>query len=339
MPAKKKAASSRAPQRYRILSLDGGGIRGVITAVWLEELEERLGGPIREHFDLVAGTSTGAILACALSKGMSATEVLESYRSFGREVFPTKAGRLWNRTMRTFTQGPSAPKYDDRGLERALKRQFGEMKFGQLLLPTIVTSYDVLTRQAVVMKTMGAAAETPGRFDELPVWEVVKASSSAPTYFPAHVMQIKGARVPLVDGGVVANNPTACALAEGVKINGKLPAGQGVALSSFVVVSLGTGQATRSISVSEAREWGAIEWAIPIIDVLFDGAGDATDYIVRQLVPDDRYFRLQTALTDAFDDMDDASQTNVNALERIARSYIENQGGGQKLDELAALIK
>ena len=99
----------RQTKRYRILSLDGGGIRGIITAVWLDRLEQALGGPLRQHFDLIAGTSTGGILACALARGTEAAKIVDLYRDRGREVFPDQAARLWSRITRTFSQGLSAP--------------------------------------------------------------------------------------------------------------------------------------------------------------------------------------------------------------------------------------
>ncbi len=83
--------------RFRILSLDGGGIRGIITAVWLDRLEQALKGPVREHFDLIAGTSTGGILACAVANGIAASKIIEMYNDYGREIFPEPASRLWSR--------------------------------------------------------------------------------------------------------------------------------------------------------------------------------------------------------------------------------------------------
>jgi len=90
--------------------------------------------------------------------------------------------------------------------------------------------------------------------------------------------------------------------------------------------SFGTGSLTRPISIEEATGWGALEWAVPIIDVLFDGAADAVDYIVRYLVPKSQYVRLQTNLSSGFDDMDDASRTNINALMALAEHYLDNDG-------------
>lgn len=319
------------PQRstYRVLSLDGGGIRGLITAVWLKKLEERLNGPLYEHFDLIAGTSTGAILACGVSKGLSAARIIALYRDQGKTVFPGAASRLWSRATRLFTEGASAPKYDGKGLEAVLKEVFHTTQFQSLKIkPTLITSYDTLGREPVVFKNHR------GEYSNLRVWEICKASSSAPTYFPGHVMQLGGADVPLIDGGVVANNPTACAIAEAKRFNRDRTDGIKFDVDDFLIASFGTGEATRRIEIRETQEWGAAEWAIPIVDVLFDGSADSVHYIAGQLLKPENYFRFQVTLTDAYDDMDNADRTNLNALIRIAEQYLASGVGKQRLDSL-----
>lgn len=318
---------------YCILSLDGGGVRGLVSAIWLNRLEQKLQSPVREYFDLIAGSSTGAIIACAIARGISTDRIVQLYLKEAREIFPAPASRLWNRVLRTLSEGVSAPRYSDRGLETVLKRTFGDTRFGQLQTkPTLVTSYDALNRTAVVFKN------TKPIHAELPVWEICKASASAPSYFPAHVMRLNGQDIPLIDGGVVANNPTACAIAEGVRINESLPASDRVGLDQFIVASFGTGQMTRPISIREAQEWGALEWAVPMIDVLFDGSADSVDYIARYLLLDNNYFRFQTPLDKAYDDLDRADEVNLNNLARIAEEYLTSQGGNALLDKLVKVL-
>lgn len=321
-------------KRYRILSLDGGGIRGLMTAIWLKRLEDELGKPLHQHFDLVAGTSTGAILACAISKGMDADRIIELYVERGREVFPARPSRWWNRATRLISEGFSAPKYDGAGLNKVLKDVFHTTLFGTLeIKPTLITTYDVRGREARVFKN-----DRP-EFNRLKVWELCRASAAAPSYFPAHVMRVGGVEMPLIDGGVVANNPTACAIAEGVRINSDPGHPDPRGIEEFVVASFGTGEATRPISIEEAKEWGALEWAIPLIDVLFDGSSDSVDYIASQLVPPENYFRFQTRLSDAYDDLDNADRTNVNALIRLGTEYINGMEGKRKMADLVARLQ
>lgn len=320
--------------KYRILSLDGGGIRGLMTAVWLDRLEKKMKVPLKECFDLVAGTSTGSLLACGISLGIPVETIVELYLDSGKEVFPSGLAKWNSRLVRTFSEGVSAPKYDGKGLERQLKKIFDGKLVGDLQIkPTLVFTYDTQNRQALVFKNTHSAHA------KLHVWEICKASCSAPTYFPAHVMRIERAKVPLVDGGVVANNPTACAIAEAVKVNGGRPEKEKCDLAGFIVASFGTGEAIRPITAEDAREWGAIEWAVPIIDVLFDGSADAVDYIAKHILDENNYFRFQTRLDRAYDDMDNADATNLNALVNTANHYLSSQGGEALLDKLVKKLE
>ncbi|WP_339734239.1 patatin-like phospholipase family protein [uncultured Gimesia sp.] len=316
---------------YRILSLDGGGIRGLITAIWLKRLQAKLDKPLYKYFDLIAGTSAGALTVSGISKGISIDKIIELYLKRGKEIFPSTASRLWSRATRLFSDGVSAPKYDGEGLEKVLKDTFKTTIFGSLKIkPTLITAYDVFGREAIVLKN------NQSEYRSLKVWEICKASASAPTYFPAHMMEIKGVEMPLIDGGVVANNPTACAIAEAVKINTQ--SNKNPSTDNLLVASFGTGESIRRITAEEADEWGAAEWAIPIINVLFDGSADSVNYIATQLIHPDRYFRFQTHLSDAYDDLDNADETNLKALQRLAVQYIDSNEEKKKLDNLVAKL-
>lgn len=317
---------------YRILSIDGGGVRGLVAAVWLNRLEALLQAPLREHFDLIAGTSTGSIVACALSMGMSAEAIVNFYLTQSREVFPGGASRAWSRFGRSITQGFDAPRYDGKGLERVLRRVFGTIPYGDLQTRTLVTSYDALNREALVLKN-----DRPV-YNRIPVWEVCKASSSAPVYFPAHLLNLDGQTIPVIDGGVVANNPTACAIAEAVRINQGRSTDKRVGIDQFLVASFGTGETIRPVTAKQSQEWGALEWVIPLIDVLFDGSADAVDYIAQYTLTAGNYFRFQTPLDTAYDDLDNADATNLNALVGVAENYLR-QMGEARLSELAARLR
>jgi patatin-like phospholipase/acyl hydrolase len=321
-----------AEQRYRILSLSGGGVRGLITAVWLNRLEQKLGSPIAQHFDLIAGTSTGAIIACGLSAGIRAQAIVNLYQNRCREIFPDRIQRTLNRFTRLFDQGADAPRYDGQGLETVLKSVFGETRFGELPVFTLITSYDLLHREALVFKT------NKPEHQSLPIWQITKASASAPVYFPAQIMELAGEPVPVIDGGVVANNPTACAIAEAVRLVEERQPAERINLSNFVVASFGTGETTKPITLRQSQEWGALAWVIPLIEVLFDGSADAVDYIARQLLAEANYFRFQTPVGDAHDAIDDSSPQNVAGLIQIAEAYLATTGDAL-LDRLVDSIK
>ena len=223
-----------------------------------------------------------------------------------------------------------------------LRGVFGDRRFGELRVPTLITSYNLESREALVFKTMKTsndpANDTYTKYNHIPIWEICKASSSAPVYFPAHLTEIEGRRVPLIDGGVVANNPTACAIAEAVRINDSQPDALKIGLDQFIVASFGTGEPTRLISLQNSQTWGALAWVLPLIDVLFDGSADSVDYIARQILSETKYFRFQTPLDKAFDSIDRSDSENLNALIRVAQDYLAREGDAL-LDKLVAAIQ
>ena len=314
----------------RILSLDGGGIRGLVTCRWLQGVEAALAmgrkpGLLRS-FDLFAGSSTGALIACGLATGRSPENLAELYREHRHTIFPGMVNRLWSRAGRLLDSGPSAPRYDGKGLDKVLKKVFGDARLGDAKLPLLVTSYDTISRAPVIFKSFKPEHEA------LPMWEVCRASASAPTYFPAHGMTVEGRKCALIDGGMVANNPTACAIAEALRKDARVDNTQ-----DLVVLSVGSGERNRPIDLKSAQEWGALEWAIPIIDVLFDGNTDSVDYIARQLVGDG-YFRLQAELLIGLDDLDDTSSTNIAALEILAKDYLLKPDTTARLATLTTML-
>jgi patatin-like phospholipase/acyl hydrolase len=319
-------------QRYRILSLDGGGIRGLITAIWLDKLETELGKPLNQHFDLISGTSTGSILATAIGLGIPAKKIIKLYKQHGAAIFPRAIPRRLNRITRVFAEGFSAPKYSPNGLETCLQDVFEGATLGDLAKPSLIFSYNVFKCDPLVFKSHKE------EYKDIPAWQAVRASCSAPTYFPAMVMQLGQSELPLIDGGVAANNPSACAVAEGIRINAEKPDQERVDLRDFILASFGTGSSRQKVSIQDAKEWGAMEWALPIIDLLFEGSTDTSDYVARQILHEDNYYRFQTSLDESQSAMDNPSPDNLNALSSFAESYITSEGA-IPLQKLISKIK
>jgi predicted acylesterase/phospholipase RssA len=278
----------------RVLAIDGGGIRGLIPALVLAEIERRTGRRITDLVDLIAGTSTGAILACALARPgpLSAAELAGLYEEEGPRIFDRS---LLKKV--TSVDGYVDEKYDDAGLVRALERYLGDTRLADATVPVIVTAYDVEGRAARILRSATAG--------ELTMATAAHASSAAPTYFEP----VRVGAMTLVDGGVFAVNPALLAYAE--------VAGEPL----DVLASLGTGEHTRPLPYDKVKGWGRLEWAVPIIDVVFDGSADAVDEQLGRLAAE-RYVRLQTRLDEASDDLDDASPGNLAALRREAERLI-----------------
>jgi uncharacterized protein len=299
----------------RVLSIDGGGIRGLIPALVLAEVEHRTGRRIAELFDLVAGTSTGGILACALTAPspddpgrprFSAEELSRLYETEGPNIFSRS---LLKRI--TSIEGLIDERYDDDGLQDALDRFLGATRLRDALTPVLITAYDIEERAAFFFRSARAVRDPAYDFA---MADVARATSAAPTYFePAAVTAAAGGRAfPLVDGGVFATNPAMCAFADVIR--------DGRAIE--LVASFGTGQHTRPLPLNRVRGWGQLEWARTIIDVVFDGVADTVDFQLGQLLADGDYVRLQTELRLASDDLDDASPENIARLRREAEGLI-----------------
>jgi patatin-like phospholipase/acyl hydrolase len=311
-----------------VLCIDGGGIRGLVPALVLAEIEGRAGRPIAELFDLIAGTSTGGILAAALTAPgpdgrprHRASQLVELYRTEGPKIFRRS---LWQRIESA--EGLLDQKHDDDALVDALHRYIGDARLSQARTRLLVTAYELETRMPFFFKSW--RAREPGR--DFRLTDVARATAAAPTYFePLKVTSLDGvATVALIDGGVFATNPAMCAYAEAHRLGHRPP---------VRIVSLGTGEHTRPIHFKDARDWGLVEWVRPVIDIVFDGVADTVDYQLTQLVLEGEYHRFQTPLDRASDALDDASAQNLELLEAQARALIATRSAD--LDRVVRLLQ
>lgn len=305
----------------KVLSIDGGGIRGIIPAIVLAEIEGRTGKRIAEVFDLVAGTSTGGILALGLTKPgqdggpeYSAKKLINLYETEGGKIFDRS---VWHRIHSA--GGLAEEKYPATGIETVARKYFGDVRLAQAHKEVLVTSYEIEKRGPWFFKRRHALDPHEG-FNPL-MREVVRATSAAPTYFEPLQLKVGslGNRA-FIDGGVHSNNPAMCAYVEARKIH----PGE----NDFLVLSLGTGEPTRNMPYKEVKGWGLALWAQPILNVVFDGVADTVDYQLRELLSTEegdtrRYYRFQTVLDTGKDDMDDASATNIQALKMKAQEIID----------------
>lgn len=316
---------------FRILSLDGGGIRGVIGAVILREIEKLVNQPLNQYFNLIAGTSTGSILAAAIATGRKSEDILRLYRQRGKTIFPYTNLFSAQRLPLMLKYGFSAPKFSDEGLIQALQAEFGKTKLSEINTPLLlITAYNTTDREFIVFKSW----QKYKSWVNSPLWELCVCSSSAPTYFPAHLLKTEDKDYSVIDGGVGANNPSACAFAEALRLNNPI--------SDISILSIGTGDSTTPITYDKVRAWGVGQWIWQgrLIDVLFDASSDVNDYITRQFMsPPDiedkgtpRYLRLQPAIKK--DAIDDASEENIDRLVALAEQYME-----QNKEVLASFIE
>lgn len=328
-------------KKIRILSIDGGGIKGILPGVILDYIESRIcekaGADKRlsDYFDLIAGTSTGGILSCIyLVPGnngrpkFTAKQAVDLYTEKGHEIFDLD---IWQKLSSGF--GTIDEKYSADNLESNLNEYFGDARLSQLLKPCLITSYEITKRAAFFFTSVDAVKN---EVDDFLVKDVCRATSAAPTYFEtAKIKSIFGAPYYLIDGGVFANNPALCAYAEARKIefskilkDKKKP--DNPTAKDMIFVSIGTGATGKPYLYKDAKGWGAIGWLLPIIDILMSGNSETVSYQLKQmydtLSPEDKkdYFRLEPSIEGAKSAMDNASPENIKELVAAGKRYVSD---------------
>lgn len=331
----------------RILCIDGGGIRGLIPARVLVEVERRLqvasgddDARISDHFDLIAGTSTGGILACAYrapdANGkrprFRARDAVDLYLGRGDEIFDIPVAHR----LRT-AGGTLDEKYPAAALDGALDDSFGDLWLEDLLGPTLVTAYDLKRRRTHFFRQHLAAEQEARSFK---VRDVCRATSAAPTYFEAaNVKSRLGVAYPLVDGGVFANNPAMCAYADARRRLGVAGA------KDMAILSLGTGESLRPYAWSEAKDWGLVGWVKPVLDIMMSGVAETVHYQLEQIFDSvekpKNYLRIQADLAREdpdTTDMDNADPDNMARLVALGAELVADETISERLDEFVALL-
>lgn len=326
-----------------ILSIDGGGIRGIVPATVLTVLEGKLKArgktlPLHRYFHLIAGTSTGAIIAAALTcprprhpkePAADAKTLVDLYRRRGKDIFDqTLFRKLAN------LGGLLDEHYDAAPLEKILIEMLGsKTEIRDALTKVLITGYDIHTRRAVFLTNADPENE------RYYFWQAVRGSSAAPTYFEPALVENLAARnrgetptFPMIDGGVFANDPAMAAYVEGDKLGWRDDG------ESIVLLSLGTGSANREIPYQQAKNWGAGGWInpgndTPLISVFMQGQASTASYQLNKLLNREppafsdgatvvttenrsklKYFRLDAPLVNVNDALDDASEGNIAKL-------------------------
>ena len=276
--------------RFQILALDGGGIKGLFSAAVLACIEEDLSVDITNHFDLIVGTSTGGIIALGLGLGLRPHQIVDFYAQRGPKIFRAWFGvhsaRHW-----------LFRKYSQTALREALQATdvFGDKKLGDSKKRLVITSYNLGEDDVYLFKT--PHHERLKRDWKVPAWQVALATSAAPTYFPVsrHVNDIRH-----VDGGVWANNPTMVGIVEAVSM-------LGVSLDSISVLNLGTSD---QVSKRPNRlNWGGkLLWANSAVDLVMRGQSLGAHTLAMHLLGKAKVVRLDPKVPEGLFALDKANQ-------------------------------
>lgn len=348
---------------FRVLALDGGGIRGVLPAVLLGELEARTGRATADLFDLIVGTSTGGILALALSapRGgarFTPADLVKLYETQGMRIFapwPRSEGSrvvedVLERALHLDSGGGEPgrplpptrailhPKFTAEGIEGALQEVLGTAALGSITATRVaVTAYDLDARALRLFRSWEAAATPSANF---PIWHAARATSAAPVFFPPAVVTTVDGSTTLhcVDGGVCVNDPAVLAVAEAHRLLREL----GQDGRSVLVVSLGTGAPpSSSLPFAAVQNAGLLEWVRHgLLDVIMGSGAFAANFELGELLGGDQHFRLQPATSGpgyaADPAMDDVSASNLAQLVAAAHAFIAAQG--TIFDQLARIL-
>lgn len=333
-------------KRFTILAIDGGGIRGLIPAKVLAELERELkrqnpDKPLYEYFDLICGSSTGAILAIAIALGIPANDLVRFYKDHAQDIFPRWYLKVLPRKSRAILTSI----YSNKILRQKLKEIYTEANGGQtplindLKTKVCIPVFNGNDGQINVIKTKHC--ENFFRDYKLPAHEVALSSASAPVYFPPHTFSFsnefgEGVNVNMIDGGIFANNPSLIGILEATeKLN--------YDFSDLRLLSLGTGRGKHIIK----RSWKPKDiwyWLLPkprLLDIILDSQAQITEqYIVflKKMVEkkDNKfdYLRIQYDLGGDTIDLNASGKKDLQRLESIGDELAKNS-----LENILKLLK
>lgn len=314
---------------FNILSIDGGGIRGIIPAKLLSELErtlqEKTGKKhLYEHFDLICGTSTGAILAIGLSLGVPASELMDFYKNYARIIFPKWYLKILPSKSRVLVSSI----YSSKQLRRKLEEVFTTANNGKLpLINDLKTNICIPTfngneGEINVLKTKHNPEYN--RDFKLPAHEAALASASAPVYFPPHSFTYsnefgKGHLINMIDGGIFANNPALIGVLEATdKLHNPI--------DSIKLLSIGTGRGKHIIK----KRWmphNFFYWFIPkprLLDIILDSQAQITEQylnflqrVLGQSGKGFQYLRIQHEFGGDTIDLNASRTSDLDRLEAI----------------------
>lgn len=311
----------------KILSIDGGGVRGLIPGMVIVEIEKRMGKPISQLFDLIAGTSAGGHIALALATPgddgkpkWSAIELAAFYREAYGRIFDNSGFKVLDAL-----KGLTNERYSAHGIDTALNEVFGERKLSEALVEVLITAFEVESGEPHFF--LRSEARNDPKKDHLMSF-AARATSAAPTYFEPAAKFTGEEGMAFLDGALFANNPSMCAFAHAQSL--------GFDEDDMTIISLGTGAVSRILQYEEVRHWGLANWARPILDITSQASNHAIDWQLNHILRKGHYFRVQPLMSGMRSAIDDARPETIKALEEASSEVISRNS--EDLDKLCQLL-
>ncbi|XVF64002.1 hypothetical protein PTKIN_Ptkin09bG0132200 [Pterospermum kingtungense] len=335
-----------------ILSIDGGGIRGVIPGTILAFLEselQKLDGEdarLADYFDVIAGTSTGGLVTAMLTSPneknrplFAAKDIKEFYLNNCPKIFPQPGCSMFASTIKVM-KSLAGPKYDGKFLHSLVKEKLGDTKLHQTLTNVVIPTFDIKHLQPTIFSSYQMKKEPTL---DAKLSDICIGTSAAPTYLPAHHFRTEDRNgdvreFNLIDGGVAANNPTLVAMGEVSKAiirkNSDFFPIKPMDYGRFLVISLGTGSRKDEgkYTANQAAEWGLLGWltsggSTPLVDVFTQASGDMVDLhlsVVFEALHSDKYIRIQDdTLSGDVSSVDLATKKNLDDLVNIGEGLLK----------------
>lgn len=263
---------ANSDKTFKILSIDGGGIKGLYSSKIIEHLEEKYKCSTSDHFDMICGTSTGGLIALALALKIPAKEVSEFYEKYGEQIFPNR-----NKFIGLIRQTIWRGKYSDEPLRSALEKIFGDKKIGDVNNLLCIPTYSLTDARPWVFKFDHKEGDR-SRDNKALCVDVALATSAAPTYFPLCEIDYFDSKQ-FIDGGVWANNPTMVGVIEALTYF----VGDGRQFNSIDVLSMSSLNNISGKPVGLKRRRSFINWKDDLFNTTLIGQSHFTDYMMKSL--------------------------------------------------------
>lgn len=333
-------------KKFVILSIDGGGLRGVIPLKIISEIERMSNKEIHRSFDLIAGTSTGGILACALclrdadspigdKRKFTIPELENIYRKDGKTIFPYPKNKLV--LIIRFLRNIVRPKFRKENIEQVLKSYFGTNRIRSCLRPIYISTYDIYSNKPLTFTYREAHTE---RNKNPLLVDIGRSTSAAPTYLSSHSFNHHDQHVTCIDGGIYMNNPALGALVEVLgnrdfkhyQLNSEI-----LSIDDIFVLSLGTGRVNQLINSQNTHKWGLARWVKPVVDLMMNGPVKAVDQQISTIFNSyglsENYLRLNVDIEKTFSEMSDSKDITMDYwIEQVNSQIIHNESEMNRLE-------